>query len=108
LLSVKPNRPRPSITAATRKSAPGTGFVGSMTPGVFALDTSIVPGAAAYPIKDTARPLVDRFRASSDLDEKLVTSPPRDGAGLLERPARERAGNQPTLPAGDGHFARTR
>src|ERR1039458_1840056 len=44
-----------------------------MTPGVFELETSIAPGRAAYPMNVTERPSVDKFSASSDLEEKLVT-----------------------------------
>jgi hypothetical protein len=44
-----------------------------MTPGVFELDTSIASGLVTYPMKVTYRPSVDRFSASSDFDEKLVT-----------------------------------
>jgi hypothetical protein len=45
-----------------------------MTPGVLALETSTVSGAATYPMKETVRPSGERLSASSDLDEKLVTS----------------------------------
>src|ERR1700731_4115535 len=44
-----------------------------MTPGVFEFDTSSVLGLATYPMNVRFCPLVDRFMASSDLDEKLVT-----------------------------------
>ena len=44
-----------------------------MTPGVLEFETSSRLGCAAYPMKVTYRPLVDRLSASSDFEEKLVT-----------------------------------
>lgn len=70
--------------------------VGSMAPGVFEFDTSRVLGLATYPMKVMSRPLVDRFSATSDFDEKLVTAWSSVSPALLPDPVLRRGG-------ADGH-----